>query len=341
MNRGGNMIKVEVTLKSLGDITQLPDSQKIFGGLMSMYSKEYGDDMTTEFVKEVYNREAKLMVSSLFPKGYLPLPKEYILSLMNQFYKTDKNSKELYENLKSFKYISENKLLNFLSKTLKEKNGNIISDTIETFLEEIKDDYIEIKYYPQQRAGIANEIDGIPFVETNLYSTPKINVIYKGQNCSEFKEKEYMFWIIADDEQISERMEAFFSVVEKGCDNGELMILGRRATQGSNIYNLNKYKSEKMQDKKSEYYINLGKMIPNEIDYKKSYLDLFTSERRPYNNYLIQDKRWNDKCFISFIREGSIICKPDGISIFSVSKSIENLFNDDTIIFGNSLLYKI
>lgn len=333
------MRKIEVTLKSPGDITQLPDSQKMFGGLMSLFSKEYGNDLTTELVNEVYACEAKIMISSVFPKGYLPLPMEYIMELLNKNEGINKNLKELYEELKKINFVKEGLLIDFLSKVLRENDCTKVSEYLEMFRKKIKEDYVKVKYYPQQRVGIGNEVDGIPAVENSLYSTPKVNITQEKQGSEKIKVKEYMFWIIVDDEKISERVKELLNVIEKGCTKGDLIILGRRVTQGSNIYKLDKYKSEKMEDKKSNYGINLGKLIPDEFNYKKSYLDLFTSERKPYNNNLILDKSWHDKCFISFINEGSIICKPSELSIFSVSKSIKNPFNDDTIVFGNSLLY--
>lgn len=334
------MIKIEVTLKSPGDITQLPDSQKIFGGLMSMYSKEYGSHMATEFVKEIYNGKAKLMISSLFPKGYLPFPREYILNLLSKNNVSHEDPKKLYKELKELHYVREKGLLNFLSKALKENNDSLSND-FKIFLNAVKHDYIKVKYYPQQRVGISNEIAGIPSVENNLYSTPKVHVFNKDKGYIKNEVKDYMFWIIADNDKMTERMKDFLSIIEKSCSNRELIILGRRATQGSNIYSFNECKGVEREYEESEYFINLGKLIPDNMDYKRSYLDLFTSERRPYNNNLILDKKWHDKCFISFIKEGSIIYKPKDLSIFGVSKSIKNPFNDDTIIFGNSLLYKL
>lgn len=73
------MRKFEVYLRSEGDITLLPDSQKIFGYLMDKLSQKFDRSLVSEFVKDV---KGKCMVSNLIPSGYLPTPRFYLMRVI-------------------------------------------------------------------------------------------------------------------------------------------------------------------------------------------------------------------------------------------------------------------
>ena len=73
------MKNYKIVLRSSGPVTQLPDSQKIFGALVTELSRMQGEDAASELVQSVYNRNIHFALSNLFPKGYLPVPQEYIL----------------------------------------------------------------------------------------------------------------------------------------------------------------------------------------------------------------------------------------------------------------------
>lgn len=56
------MKNYRIILKSSGAITQLPDSQKIFGALVSLFAEAHGNDKAAELVKAVINKKMHLAV---------------------------------------------------------------------------------------------------------------------------------------------------------------------------------------------------------------------------------------------------------------------------------------
>ena len=50
------MKNYKIVLRSSGPVTQLPDSQKIFGALVTELSRMQGEDAASEVVQSVYNR---------------------------------------------------------------------------------------------------------------------------------------------------------------------------------------------------------------------------------------------------------------------------------------------
>ena len=125
-------------------------------------------------------------------------------------------------------------------------------------------------------------------------------------------------------------------VIEKFIQSEESIILGKRASQG-----LNKYKIisiEEIEIQESDYYLNLGMLLPEKIDFRKSTLRLFTSERRPFT--MPGGWKKDSKYFISFIDSGSIIALKDKME--QAGKCVRSPFNQERdIIFGNAFLYPV
>lgn len=67
---------VRYHLSLLGDMTQLPDSQKLFGALVSLYANSTPSIAadTTAFVQRVLNHETFITLSNILPLGFLPMP---------------------------------------------------------------------------------------------------------------------------------------------------------------------------------------------------------------------------------------------------------------------------
>ena len=85
-------------------------------------------------------------------------------------------------------------------------------------------------------------------------------------------------------------------------------------------------------------YLNMGMLLPDRIDYDRSTLRLFTSERRPYNMSAGWEKS-DDRMVISFIEAGSIIYPK--IDIFHTGRSVASPFDARVIVFGNAFLYPL
>ena len=110
------MITYEVKLEKIGEMTTLPDSQRLFGFSIN-YSKRYcSEDEISHFVKGVREHEQKCMISSMVPTGYYPTPKEYIMQ---------KLQKRLGENREEIEKLEKKQI------DLKKESESIIEGLIE------------------------------------------------------------------------------------------------------------------------------------------------------------------------------------------------------------------
>ena len=73
----------KILLTSIGGITQMPDSQKIFGALVYMFSDEYGTEKANKFVKDILDKKIFLALSNLLPNDYLPTPVDYLVDKLH------------------------------------------------------------------------------------------------------------------------------------------------------------------------------------------------------------------------------------------------------------------
>ena len=87
------MIRYEIKLKKIGEMTTLPDSQRLFGFLINNSKKYCSEDEISAFVKGVRDQKEKCMISSILPTGYYPTPKEFVMQKLQG--KLDKNQKEI------------------------------------------------------------------------------------------------------------------------------------------------------------------------------------------------------------------------------------------------------
>ena len=87
------MITYEVKLKKIGEMTTLPDSQRLFGFLINSSKKYCSEGEISAFVKKVREQEEKCMISSVFPTGYYPTPKGFIMQKLE--YSLEKNQQEI------------------------------------------------------------------------------------------------------------------------------------------------------------------------------------------------------------------------------------------------------
>jgi len=106
------MIRYEVRLKKMGQITSLPDSQRLFGFLMSYSQRFFSSEIVSNFVKEILECRGKCMVSNLMPTEYYPTPKEYIMKKLEKRLKinSEKMEKLEVEQEKVFGEVKELKI---------------------------------------------------------------------------------------------------------------------------------------------------------------------------------------------------------------------------------------
>ena len=91
---------------------------------------------------------------------------------------------------------------------------------------------------------------------------------------------DFCFYLGADK---GEKMEQLIQII-KSTGTGTVILFGCPPSQGMNTFVI---KDIAAASRKSESnavrYLNLGMLLPDKIDFNKSYLKIFTSERRPFS----------------------------------------------------------
>ena len=321
------MKNYKIILRSSGTVTQLPDSQKIFGALVTELSRIQGEDAASKLVQSVYCRKIHLALSNLFPQGYLPAPQEYILGKLAESISKEEDLKELRGEIKKRTYIEEGQLSAVLKKT-----------------DLCRDMYPYIREFSGQqlRASIERDDQGIEGLEKKLFTVP---ITILRQICTPDEREssaepvsEFCFYLQGDSDPA---VAAVVGTAEQMKKTGRPLILGKRASQGLNKYYVCEILclGEEFTDYDTGMYLNLGMLLPDQIDYKKSCLNLFTSERKPFSmpgGWKKISTRW----FISFIGCGSVIALRDGIE--HAGRCVWSKIGEGTnLVFGNAFLYPI
>ena len=218
------------------------------------------------------------------------------------------------------------------------------------------DDLLKFKYIKKnqtfiQKFRLEDQIKGLPGIPNVAYSLP----ILSFENQKGDIQRQFSFFVeVREGTCISKTLEAMnesLDSVKKGKDIFEYGIpcfLGGKASSGYNEYRI--YSIEKSKEAEGlrqvfadERYLNIGMLLPNfdKIDAEMSTLDIYTSDRKPFEMENEVPK------VISFITTGSIIkLKQDKTDLYEVGKSIDNsrynpMYKKNAIIFGNSYLVKL
>ena len=194
--------------------------------------------------------------------------------------------------------------------------------------------------FQQLRASLDSARYDIPELDTRLYSVPTVVLSevwenQEGRKRIEFV-KTYSFYLRVDDSGLCRD---FLSMLNSATAEKQVVILGKRASQGLNLFKFTTITELKEVNHTGGTFLNTGMLLPDRIDFKSSSLKLFTSERRPFE----MPGGWNEgspKYYISFIAQGSIIKLPEGLG--HEGKSIESPFRKNRdIVFGNAYLYPV
>jgi hypothetical protein len=410
--RGNVMIRYEVKLNKIGEMTTLPDSQRLFGFLINNSKKYCSEEDISSFVRGVREQEQKCMISNLIPSGYYPTPKEFIMQKLqgrlnknqeeiknleevqrklrqeseelvqklkekNKAKKPDKyNKKESDKEVQGCKsrleelkanFNNNSKLINSLcSKNIYETvkkmdfiEQNQLKDLLKLVESKDKirvDDLLKFKYIKKNRTFIQkfrleDQIKGLPGIPNVAYSLPIISF----ENQKGEIQRQFSFFVeVREETCISRALEAMnerFDSAKKGKDifeHGIPCFLGGKASSGYNEYRI--YSIEKSKDAEGlrqvfadDRYLNIGMLLPNfdKIDAQMSVLDIYTSDRKPF------EIEYEIPKVISFITTGSVIkLKQDKTDLYEMGKSIDNsrynpMYKKNAIIFGNSYLVKL
>lgn len=325
LNKAGerNVRNYKIVLKATGAITQLPDSQKVFGALTTMYAETNGNEKAAKMVRAVLDKTIHLALSSVMPLHYFPMPQDYVVDKLAEKISEAVSLKEQRAAVKERAFISERDLRRVLD-----------------YPETCSDLYPYIKQSDGQqlRASMESVIYGVEGLETKLYTVPylKLQEVKRNKDGRKLMDSvsEFCFYLQGDENKL---IESVLDVIKELVQNGTSLILGKRASQGLNKYRVTDVQPIKLPN--ANYYLNLGMLLPDKIDYGSSTLKLFTSERRPF----AMQGGWNQTCgkyFISFIDSGSVISLQNGVG--EAGKCVPSPFNKmRDIVFGNAFLYPI
>ncbi|MFC2471695.1 MAG: hypothetical protein ACFNVI_09895 [Lachnoanaerobaculum gingivalis] len=406
------MIRYEVKLNKIGEMTTLPDSQRLFGFLINNSKKYCSEEDISSFVRGVRQQEQKCMISNLLPSGYYPISKEFIMQKMqgrlnknqeeikkleemqmklrgeseevvqklrekNKAKKLNKvhkdelykeihscksqlekikadfssnsklinslSSKNIYETVKRMDFIEQNQLKALLK--LGESNDKIRVDDL------LKFNYIKKNRTFIQKFRLENQIKQLPGIPNVAYSLP----ILSFENQKGDIQRQFSFFVeVREGTCISRALEAMNERLDSAKKEKDIFeygipcFLGGKASSGYNEYRI--YSIEKSKEAEGlrqvfadDRYLNIGMLLPNfdKIDAQMSVLDIYTSDRKPF------EIEYEIPKVISFITTGSVIkLKQDKTDLYEVGKSIDNsrynpMYKKNAIIFGNSYLVKL
>lgn len=312
-----------IDLDLVGEMTQIPDSQKLFGALIHRISSVYNAEQTTQLVKKVQDGTMPLALSNVLPRDYFPVPHALLLDRMDA---ENQSSKAEYEALKKRAYVKKEQLITIMQ-------GLQSVDQLYP--------YVYTESAQQIHASLDSKRYNLPGLDPNLYSVPGIVVNQViSQNQTEIVRK-FTFYLALSDVASDEPNGAhIFDLLKLELDRSGTFILGPRASQGLNTFVVTGIQEErKVVPNQGGLFLNLGMLLPKRINFAKSSLKLFTSERRPYNPLGGWEEGQHQGKFISFIEAGSIVHAPEGIA--GAAQSVESPFFSRDTVFGNALLYPL
>ena len=91
-----------------GELTQIPDSQKLFGALIYMYAEYTNDDTASGFVSKIKEKKIYFALSDLLPDNYLPIPQTFLLDELA--ISRGRLDKKVYKAMKKRRYIEKEHL---------------------------------------------------------------------------------------------------------------------------------------------------------------------------------------------------------------------------------------
>lgn len=326
------MITYEVRLTKIGEMTTLPDSQRLFGFLINNSKKYCSEEEISAFVKGVREQKAKCMISSVFPTGYYPTPKGFIIQKLE--YKLE-SAKNIYETIKNMDFVEQNQLKKLLK--LGENREKIDAEALNKFK------YIKKSQTFIQKFRLESQIKELPGIPNVAYSLPILSFTNQAGDV----QKNFSFFVkVEKGSCISKCLER----MKKNLDKHEIpCFLGGKGSSGYNEYQIHCIEKLTESENKEYYatdntsYLNMGVLLPDfdKIDAENSVLDIYTSDRKPFEIENDISK------IISFITAGSVIkIKEDKTDLYKVGKSIDNsrynpLYRKNAIIFGNSYFVKL
>lgn len=317
-------IKHRVDVRLTGRITQIPDSQKVFGALVHLYAEYTSSDQATALVTAIKASSKGFMLSNLLPKGYFPVPHNYIFDKLSG--KDREPDKKYYKTLKKCLFAPVEQIELMISNP-----------------ENLPNSYIVVEQTQQIHAAIDSKRYNIPALAPNLYSVPEIVVrevsTIKDENLSDSQlVRDFSFYISMEK---CKEYDSLLNTLVEAVNASRLLILGPRSSQGMNTFELIEIQEEDYESSSgTKLYLNLGMLLPRNINFSKSSLKLFTSERRPFSSQAGWDKTSMNGQFISFIESGSVVCVEQGL-LQTAGTCVTAPNRPNEIVFGRAFLHPL
>lgn len=320
-----DMMIYRIDMALTGRLTQFPDSQKIFGALIYLYAERYSSDRASQFVSKIRDEQVHLSLSNMLPRGYFPVPQTFLL---DQLTKQSAHNSDKQEGKKRYKAIKERSFVKIRD------IRSLLADpdrAVNLF------PYVEIQTSQQIHAAIDSIRYDLPGLDPNVYSVPEVHVIENNSEENYERMTKFSFYLCAD--QSPESVE-LLEALQEAHERKRRFFMGPRASQGFNTFVVESLHSESLDSaEQTNTFLNMGMLLPQDIDFAQSSLKLFTSERRPYD----PEGGWETNTarkFISFIDAGSIIYTSQGRK--KAGCSIPSPFHRSRdIVFGNAFLWPI
>ncbi|MBD8499549.1 hypothetical protein [Paenibacillus arenosi] len=318
--------KIEMLLQ--GRLTQLPDSQKIFGALIYMYADYYSSQKAALLVSKIREEEMYVSLSNMMPLDYLPVPQSYLLDQAARLPKQNNagdllRAKQIYQAIKKRVYVKKEQLEDFIANP--EHATNVFP-------------YVHIRSGQQIHASIDSVRLNIPGLDPNLYSVPEVTVLVKESETGKDKHvTAFSFYLCLDDSLESAEL---LDALHHAHSENRRFFLGARASQGLNQYMITAIRADEWAVKDGlRTFLNMGMLLPKNINYEQSFIQLYTSERRPYEAFGKWDNNEFQREFISFIEAGSIVSVKN--SWQQAGRSISSPFRDRDVVFGHACLFPL
>lgn len=320
------MISYKINMKLSGRMTQLPDSQKIFGALIYFYAEKTSEKQAEEFVSGVKEGRIFFTLSNMMPAEYLPVPQVYLTDMLKAVDEggDGSNGKEAYSAIKNRHFVKRDQLKAMTENPYK-------TDEIYP--------YVKICDSQTIHAAIDSLRFDMPGLDSDLYSLPETHLVLhtKGQKENEgILLTEFQFYLCTEENSAGITMIRLLMDAQR---EQRPFFLGPRASQGMNTFYVEAVGEEEQEAYDSGgKYLNMGMLLPDKINLPESYIKLFTSQRCPYNRIEGWDKQ-EAKRFISFIQAGSIVAVFGDVR--QAGKSISSPFDERAIVFGNAYLLPV
>ena len=163
------MIRYEVKLNKIGEMTTLPDSQRLFGFLINNSKKYCCEEDISSFVRGVRQQEQKCMISNLLPSGYYPIPKEFIMQKMQgRLNKNQEEIKKLEEIQMKLRGESEEVVQKLREKNKAKKLNKVHKDELYKEIQSCKSQLEKIKADFSSNSKLINSLSS-----KNIYETVK------------------------------------------------------------------------------------------------------------------------------------------------------------------------